>query len=272
MLKLNINLFRAKLYHRLKSLLIEGDKLDPRTLEFELSRALDMEHKGDTNRNADAINGDIAVSIKTLFLTPKILKNPKNSRDFFTHPEKFLGSKYSKKHDFWTNSIEVLQRRQSLNMDDVNCPAEEVGRATIAGLKKSQEVSHAYYGTSKTYEAFAVHGYNRNGNEYQTSIYIDEYKALNPDTMDWRRTTNGVDGFQMIDGKYTKVMTRLNGNISYQGTCYKEYKNLLKYTNVIHISVPLPPLHVFDEVAVTKEINEYYELKAGLVNSGNNEI
>ena len=262
MLKFNIDWFRARLYHNLRSLILTGDKLDSRTLEIELTRALGMEHQGDSNHHADAVGGDVAVSIKTLVLKPHILKHAEKSRDFHTNTEKFIGSNYSRKHDLWTNGIEVVQRRQALDMDDVNASAEEVGRATLAGFKESQDISHARYGTKHTYEVIAVHGYNRTKDEYLTSVYIDEYKPPNADTMDWRRTISGVDGYQLIDGKYTKVMSRTNGNCPRHATCYKEYKNLIKYTNVTHMAVPIPKQHDFDEAAITKEITDYYARKS----------
>ena len=262
MLTFKLEWLRARIYHNLKSLIIKGDKLDSRTLEIELAHALNMDHCGDKNYHADAVSGDIAVSIKTIGVSPVINKTVEKSKDFHTHPGKFFSPKYTKKHDLWTNGIEVVQRRQALkDIDDVNSPAEVVGRATINGFKESQDASHLNYGTKKTYEAIWVHGYNRTKEEYISSIFYDEYQQLNADTMDWRRTISGVDGYQLIDGKSMKVMTRLNGNVPRHATCFKEYKNLISYTNVVSFSVPVPKPHVFDEELLTKEINEYYAKK-----------
>jgi hypothetical protein len=262
MLNIKLNWLRARIYHNLKSLIIKGDKLDSRTLEIELAHALGMEHHGDKNHHADAVGGNVAVSIKTIGLSPVINKTVERSRDFHTHPDKFFGPKYAKKHDTWTNGIEVVQRRQALKeIDDVNAPADVVGRATIDGFKESQEASHLNYGTNQTYEAVWVHGYNRTKDEYISTIYFDEYKQLNPDTMDWRRTISGVDGYQFIDGKMMKVMTRLNGNVPRHATCFKEYKNLTEYNKMVTFAVPMPKPHVFDEEALTSEIDEYYSKK-----------
>lgn len=259
MLNFNKLWLKARTYYHLKSLILKGDKISPRAWEVDISHAIGMEHKGDNNNHADAVGGDIQVSIKTVFLKPKILK--KSARDFQSKPEKFIGPTYTKKHDYWINGIELVQRRQAItdgNGNTVNestLSAKEIGELSIQGFKKTHELSYAYYGTKKTYEVIVINGYDCTGYNYLTSIFWDEYKFPDISTMEWKKTTGGVDGYQQINGKYTKTMTRIDGNVPRHATCFKEYKNLLSYENNIHYSVPIPELNEFNEEQIINEIN-----------------
>lgn len=253
----NKNRLTTKLWHGLKSLFNTGDALPPRFLEYAICDAFGLEHKGDSNYYADGVDSanHLQVSVKTRTINPDVLKR-KTSRDFQTHPEKFLGPQVNKKHDRWTNGVEVVQRRQALPFDDVAATPEEVGRATIDGFNDVIKESYRVYNTNTTYEVVVIHGYNPEHNRYLANVYWDEYKPLNPDELTFCREKYGVSGYIDKNGRLMKVMDRVTGNSKREGTCFKEYKNLLEYTNVEYINIPLPSPWKYDEAQCLQEIEE----------------
>lgn len=253
----NVDYFKAKIWHGLKMLHSTSDKLEARYLEIAVCEAFGFEHKGDSNYYADGIDtkNQIQISVKTRGLDPHTRKR-KPSRDFQKDPEYFLGPHQNKKHDRWTNGIEIVQRRQALPFNDTIASPEEVGSATISLFCDVIQESYRVYKTNKTYEVIVIHGYNPNNTRYLVNVYYAEYKSLDPNILIFKREGYGVAGYINDSGKLLKVMDRVNGNSKREATCFKEYKNLLN-SKVISIEIPIPQPHQFNINECLKEITEY---------------
>jgi hypothetical protein len=255
MLNLNTSLLRAKIYHQLKSRQAEGETLQPRFLEIAICESLGFTHVGDSAFYADGVSVNEQLSIKTRMLTPAVLKT-KEGRDFQSHPDKLLGPQFTKKQDKWTSGIEIVQRRQQLDLkNDGTADPAEVGQLTLGGFLKNVQESTNKYKTSATYELISVHGYDRLNSSYIVSLFWDEYKPLDTTAISWVREGNGVSGYADIDGVRMKVCERINGNAKREATCFKEYKNLIKYKHTSNLKVPIPDPWAFDEKQILEEIN-----------------
>lgn len=250
---LNQQHLTARVFHGLKSLMTQGDTLSPRYLEHAICMSFGMDHVGDGNYYADGINSTVQASIKTRMMNPDILKK-KQGRDFETHPSKFLGPQVNKKHDRWTGGVEIVQRRQALDFDDITAPAEQVGRASLEGFQKNVDESLNRYKVKTSYEIVAVHGYGHNERTYKVSLFWQPYQHLDPDLIEWQRVAYGVWGLMDIDGKKQRVMERVNGNAKREATCFKEFKDLTKYSHSARITVPIPEPWAFDETVLLAEI------------------
>lgn len=243
----------ARVYHGLKSLFNPEDTLPPRYLEHTICKSFGLNHVGDGNFYADGYANDTQVSIKTRMLNPEVLKT-KAGRDFQTHPNKFLGPRQNVKQNKWTGGLEIVQRRQALSFNDTTATPEEIGHATIAGFQSNINESYNKYSTSASYEIVGVHGYNHNKTSYVMSLFWQEYEPLDPAAITWVREGYGVSGYVTIDGIAYKVCERVNGNAKREATCFKEFKNLLKYKNSVSIEVPIPEPWSFDQKAILAEI------------------
>jgi hypothetical protein len=255
MLNLNVDLLRAKIYHQLKSRQAKGETLQPRFLEIAICESLGFTHVGDSAFYADGVSANEQLSVKTRMLMPAILKT-KEGRDFHSHPDKMLGPHFTKKQDKWTSGIEIVQRRQQLDLkNDSTADPTEVGELTLSGFVKNIQASTVKYKTSATYELICVHGYDRFNSSYIISMFWDRYTPLDPTTISWVREGSSVTGYADVDGVRMKVCERINGNAKREATCFKEYKNLTKYKHTSNLKVPIPDTWDFNEKQILEEIN-----------------
>lgn len=255
-MQLDTDLLRAKLFHHLATLPSPGDTLEPRTLEIIISEAFGARHVGDANYYADGIKGTTQISIKTRKMVPHILKTAGASRDFQSHPQLFLGQHTNHKRQRHTAGVEIVQRRQALDLNDETAPAPKVGQATLEGFRSVIQESYDHYGTTSTVEVVAIHGYDRTLKRYIASLFWQEYQPLDPDDITWARETGSVTGNVTIGGQQVKVFERVNGNSPREATCFKEYKNLIAYQNSRLVGVPLPQPRAFDQRALLQEIQQ----------------
>lgn len=253
-MKCNIERFKARTFHGLKSLLTKGDVLPPRYLEFAICEAFSLNHVGDGNFYADGVCDDTQVSIKTRMLNPHVLKT-KQGRDFQTHPEKFLGPQVNQKHNKWTGGIEIVQRRQALNFNDTTATPEEIGLETLKQFEANIEESFEKYKTSISQEIIGIHGYDHSGKFYIVSLFWQEYKHIDPTKIEWKREGYGVSGYLEVGDQLHKVVERINGNAKREATCFKEYKDLTKYINTVSVRVPIPDPWAFDQQHLLSEID-----------------
>lgn len=254
-MKIDTDLLRARVFHGLKSLLTPGDTLPPRFLEYSICEAFGLDHVGDGNFYADGVAGDVQASIKTRMLNPHSLKR-KEGRDFQTHPDKFLGPQVNQKHDRWTAGLEIVQRRQALEFDDVKAAAAKIGKETLKKFAENINESFEKYKTSVSQEIIGVHGYDHTGNYYIISLFWKEYQHVDADTLEWKKEGYGVSGYVKVGDKKHKLVERVNGNAKREATCFKEYKNLTKYKNSVHIKLPIPKPWAFDKDAILLEMIE----------------
>lgn len=254
MITCNQDQLKARIYHGLKSLFTPGDTLPPRYLEYAICKSFDLHHVGDGNFYADGYRDDVQVSIKTRMLTPDVLKT-KTGRDFQTHPVKFLGPQHNQKQDKRTGGLEIVQRRQALDFDDIAATADKIGQETISGFQTNVNESYKKYNTSKSFEIVGTHGYNHNRTAYIISLFWQEYELLEAKQIVWVREGYGVSGYATVDKIKYKVCERVNGNAKREATCFKEYKNLNKYKHSVNIEVPIPDQWNFDQAAILTEIN-----------------
>lgn len=252
-MKINKDKFKARIYHGLKSLLSPGDTLPPRFLEYSICQAFGFEHVGDGNFYADGVTKDVQASIKTRMLNPHVLKR-KQGRDFHTHPSMFLGPHQNVKQNRWTGGMEIVQRRQALNFDDVKASADKVGQYSIQGFIDNVQESHTKYGTKISQEIIGIHGYDHTQKNYIVSLFWKELDIPNPSEIVWKREGYGVSGYKTINGVPHKIAERINGNAKREATCFKEYKNLTVYKNSEHFVIPIPAPWEFNEELILKEI------------------
>lgn len=252
---LDTDLLKAKIFHGLKSILSEDDTLDSRYLEIVISDCFNFRHVGDSAYYADGVSDHCQLSIKTRTLKPEIHTRVA-SKDFQSHPAKFLGPQVNKKHARWTNGLEIVQRRQQVDLtnDSTAAPAT-VGKATLLGFKSNIDESRTKYNVSDTWEVVCVHGYDKTKKSYIVSLFWKEYEFLDPANITWVREKVGVSGYMDIDGVSKKVCERINGNAKREATCFKEYKDLTKYNCSANIKLPLPDPWHFDKQAILEEIN-----------------
>lgn len=249
------DLFRARIYHGLKSILTQGDTLPPRFLEFAICESFGMNHVGDGNFYADGYLNNIQVSIKTRMLNPHVLKT-KSGRDFQTNPAMFLGPHQNVKQNKWTAGLEIVQRRQQLDFkNDSTESAKKIGLATLKGFQDNIDESYKKYGTTKSYEIIGVHGYNHKQSSYIVSLFWQEYIPVDTAKIIWVREGACVAGYADVDGISQKVCERINGNAKREATCFKEYKDLTKYNCSASISLPLPDPWEFNKDTILAEIN-----------------
>lgn len=253
-LKIDSDLLCARVFHGLKSLPLKGDTLEPRLLEIIICESAGAKHVGDSNYYADGILDDLQVSVKTRMMNPHILKNVHECRDFQSHPELFLGQHHNKKQDFYTAGVEIVQRRQALDLNDETADAAMVGEATLIGFQSVIKESYNAYGTQESWEVVAIHGYDRTQKRYIVSVFWQLYQSLDAKDISWSRQSGKVIGNVVIDGNSVKIMERINGNSKREATCFKEFKNLLKYQNFLHVGVPLPEPWAFDLKTTLAEI------------------
>lgn len=254
-LNLDRDYLRARLYHGLKSLQSPGDTLQPRFLEVAVCQSFGFEHVGDSAYYADGITDQCQMSIKTRMLTAQVLKRSQG-RDFQRDPDRFLGPVHVQKHDRWIGGLEIVQRRQQLDLDnDSTADAELVGRATLEGFKRNVEQSSQRYSVSQSLEVVGVHGYSATGGHYLVSLFWKPLSYLDPAAISWQREASSVVGYITQDGRLTKVCERINGNAKREATCFKEYKNLTKYSYSASIQLPIPDPWLFDQQAILAEID-----------------
>lgn len=255
MITCNQDQLKARIYHGLKSLFTPGDTLPPRYLEYAICKSFDLDHVGDGNFYADGFKDEVQVSIKTRMINPHILKT-QTGRDFQTHPAKFLGPQNNKKQNKWTGGLEIVQRRQALNFDDIAAAPDVIGCATIAGFQENVDQSYEKYKTKFSYEIVSTHGYNHDGSRYIISLFWQEYEPLDCTLITWTREGYGVSGYVELDGIKYKIVERVNGNAKREATCFKEFRDLTKYKKSMHISVPMPEPWDFDQTAILGEIDK----------------
>jgi len=255
-MKPNPDLLKTRVFHSLKSLPCAGDTLEPRLLEIIVCEAFGARHVGDANYFADGILSDRQISVKTRMMNPIILKRAENSRDFQSHPDQFLGQHHNHKQDRYTAGVEIVQRRQALDLNDETAKADQVGGATLDGFRSVMQESYQVYGTQESWEVIAIHGYDRTQQNYLVSVFWQEYDELDANDIAWSREPGRVIGNVIVDGNAVKIVERINGNSKREATCFKEFKNLLKYQNSLHVGVPLPEPWAFDQSALIKEIND----------------
>lgn len=255
-MQFNNDRFKARVYHGLKSLLTPGDTLPPRFLEYAICQAFDMDHVGDGNFYADGVKGNIQASIKTRMLNPHVLKT-KQGRDFHTHPAMFLGPHQNVKQNRWTGGMEIVQRRQALDFDDIKATPDKIGKHSIEGFVTNVEESHKKYGTSISQEVVGIHGYDHTQKNYIVSLFWKELDIPDPADISWKREGYGVAGYKVIDGISQKIAERINGNAKREATCFKEYKNLTLYQNSAQLVIPIPTPWEFNEVQILQEISSH---------------
>jgi hypothetical protein len=252
-MKIDTDLLKARVFHGLKSLLTPGDTLPPRFLEYSICEAFGLDHVGDGNFYADGVSGDVQASIKTRMLNPHSLKR-KEGRDFQTHPDKFLGPQVNQLHDRWTAGLEIVQRRQALDFDDVKATPSKIGKETLKKFVENITESFEKYKTTVSQEIVGVHGYDHTREHYIVSLFWKEYEHVYPNILEWKKEGYGVSGYVKVGDKKHKLVERVNGNAKRVATCFKEYKNLTKYTNSVHIKLPVPKPWAFDKTAILLEI------------------
>ena len=253
-MQIDISLLKARIYHSLKSIFTPGGTLPPRLLEYASCEAFGFEHVGDGNFYADGVKGAVQASIKTRTLNPHILKT-KTGRNFQSHPALFLGPSQNVKQNKWTNGLEIVQRRQALNFDDIQASPEEIGAASLSGFLKNVQESFDKYQTTSSQEIIGIHGYDHTGEFYLVSLFWKEYTHIDPTTLSWKKEGSGVSGYMRDNDIDYKIVERINGNSKREATCFKEYKNLLKYENSVKIKVPIPESWPFDKSSILTEIN-----------------
>lgn len=253
-MKLNTTLLEARVYHALKSLPIKGETIEPRTLEIAICESFGMKHVGDSAYYADGVKNNIQASVKTRMINPHILKT-KEGRDFQSNPTRFLGPQQNKKQDKWIYGMEIVQRRQQLNLkNDSAADPNDVGKLTIQGFLENVQESAKKYNTDTTYEIIGIHGYDKTNSNYLISLFWKEYEALDPEKITWIREGYGVSGYIRVNGIDKRICERVNGNAKREATCFKEYKNLLEYKDTVHLSIPIPDLWPFDLALIESEI------------------
>jgi|688.fasta_scaffold173263_2 hypothetical protein len=243
----------ARIFHGLKSLFNLEDTLPPRYLEYAICQCFGLKHVGDGNFYADGYVDNIQASIKTRMFNPDILKTQKG-RDFQTHPDKFLGPHQNVKQNKWTAGVEIVQRRQALDFDDITADATQVGIETLKGFHSNINESHRKYNTDITYEIISTHGYNHNRTCYIMNVYWQEYQLLDPVGINWIREGYGVSGYITVEQNLHKIVERVNGNAKREATCFKEFKNLTKYKHSVSIEVPIPEQWNFNQEKILTEI------------------
>jgi hypothetical protein len=254
-MKPNTDLLRAKIFHGLKSLQCTGDRLQPRFMEIAICESFGCQHVGDSAYYADGVTADTQVSVKTRSLVPVVMTR-QLGRDFQSHPEKFLGPQVNKKQNRWTYGLEIVQRRQQLDLEnDSTADPVIVGQKTLDGFQRNIDDSTTKYNTSNTYEIIGVHGYDRTEKFYIVSVFWKEHEPLDHHSIQWRREGSGVSGYINDNGVMKKICERVNGNAKREATCFKEYKDLTKYTEFVNIKVPIPEPWNFDQHAILTEIN-----------------
>jgi hypothetical protein len=256
-MNLDQNLFEARIFHGLKSLLTEGDTLPPRYLEFAVCEAFGLKHVGDGNFYADGVGTDCQASVKTRMLKPDILKT-KLGRDFKTHPEKFLGPRQNKKQNKWWAGVEFVQRRQKVD-DEPASSARRIGLLTLRGFRQNIAESKKKFRVNKTYEVLLVHGYNWQRNRYIVNLYWQELLLPKTKNIVWKKETGGVDGYVNVSDGSQIVMHRVRDGASREATCFKEYKDPTKYKHSVSISVPIPEQWPFDQEAILAELQHLKE-------------
>lgn len=251
----NQDLFRAKIFHGLKSLLSSGDTLPPRFLEISVCDAFGFIHVGDSTFYADGVKEHMQMSIKTRMINPHILKT-KTGRDFQSHPATFLGPHQNVKQNKWTAGLEIVQRRQQLDFknDSTESP-KKVGLSTLDGFDANINESYKKFNTTASHEVIVAHGYSRNKSSYIVSLFWQEYQLLNPKQITWIREGSSVAGYSLVDGVSKKICERINGNAKREATCFKEYKDLTKYNHSASVSLPLPDPWEFNQNEILAEIN-----------------
>lgn len=255
MINFDQDLFKAKVFHGLKSLLSTGDTLPPRFLEIAVCDAFGFTHVGDSTFYADGVKDDMQMSIKTRMINPNALKI-KEGRDFQTDPLRFLGPHQNVKQSKWTAGLEIVQRRQKLDFEnDSTENPKNIGISTLAGFESNIKESHDKFNTTTSYEVIVAHGYNRTNTSYIVSLFWQEYQPLDASKITWVREGLSVAGYAVIDKVPKKICERINGNANREATCFKEYKDLTKYTLSAHISLPIPKPWKFDKTSILEEIN-----------------
>jgi hypothetical protein len=83
-MKINADLLRARIFHSLKSLPLQGDTLEPRLLEIIICEAFGAQHVGDSKYYADGILDHRQISVKTRKMNPHIFYQTSLSMDY-TH-------------------------------------------------------------------------------------------------------------------------------------------------------------------------------------------
>ena len=248
----DISLLEARIYHNLKSLLSMEDTLPSRSLEVAICESFGFTHVGDGNFYADGICGNIQASVKTRKLEPHILKR-KDGRNFQSHPDVFLGTHTNKKQKKEWDGIEIVQRRQALEFDEMLLTPDQIGLATLDGFHQNVLDSYAKFNTTESIEIIGIHGYNHTKNSYIMSVFWDEYKFRNPQDIKWARNGNGIDGYDINTNRI--VVTRVDGNAKRESTCFKEHKDLTKYIHSAKIELPIPDPWLFNKDAILAEIN-----------------
>lgn len=251
----NTDLLKARIFHGLKSLQCVGDTLQPRYMEIAICESFGFQHVGDSAYYADGIAEDSQLSIKTRALAPTVrLKTI--SRDFQSEPLRFLGPQINKKHNRWTAGLEIVQRRQQLDLEnDSTADPNLVGQKTLEGFVKNINESAKKYNVANTYEAIGVHGYDITKKFYLVSLFWKMQQQLDCADITWIRQGVGVSGYINNQGNPTKICERINGNAKREATCFKEYKDLTKYTESVSIKVPVPDPWHFDKDAILAEID-----------------
>jgi hypothetical protein len=261
-MKLDSELLEAKIFHGLKSLCLKGDTLPPRYLEIVACQVFNLKHTGDGNFFADGVSGTVQASVKTRKLDPDI-KVKISSRDFQSHPDKFLGYAYNRKQGLIWEGLEFIQRRQAFP-DDLKMSPDLIGKLSIDGFRENIVESKNKFKTVEVYEILIIHGYARDQKNYIVSLYWQEYQEPDIKTITWSRKGDAVFGKQkqMIDGKLKDVIIckRFNGNAKRTATNYAEYKNPTKYKYSASISVPIPDLWYFNKEKILAELQNLKEL------------
>jgi hypothetical protein len=251
------NLFEARIFHGLKSLLDKGDTLPPRYLEFAVCGAFGLKHVGDGNFYADGVDSICQASVKTRMLNPNILKT-KFGRDFKTHPEKFLGPRQNKKQGKWWAGVEFVQRRQKVD-NEPGSTARRIGLLTLRGFRQNIAESKKKFRVNKTYEVLLIHGYNWQCNRYMVNVYWQELLLPKTKSIVWKKETGGVDGYVEVGSTSQIVMHRVKDGAPREATCFKEYKDPTKYKHSVSISVPIPEQWPFDQQAILAELQHLKE-------------
>ena len=259
-MKIDPDLLRARVFHSLKSLPLQGDTLEPRLLEIIICESFGAQHVGDSKYYADGILNHQQISVKTRKMDPHILKSSHNSRDFQSHPDMFLGQHYNQKQKRYTAGVEIVQRRQALDLNDETAAASDVGLATLSGFQMVIQESYEKYATTESWEVVAIHGYDRTESRYIISVFWQPYQDLDHDQITWTRGPSMVIGNVTIGGNQVKIVERINGNSKREATCFKEFKNLLKYQHALHVGVPLPEPWAFDSTTLLAEIDDLEKL------------
>jgi hypothetical protein len=245
MITCNSNLLKAKIFHNLKCIANVQDALQPRLLESMLCEAFGFTHVGNDVYYADGVLNNIQISIKTRTLVPAVLKT-KTGRDFQTNPEKYLGVKHNKNYSRCKGGLGIVQRRQSLPFDETAATAEQIGHAVISAFQENIQHSYEKFTTDTTYEIIAVHGYDHTERFYLMDVYWQEYQPLDANKINWFREGSAIVGSIKIDNIEHVICKRIDGNATRESTCFKEYKNLIKFANSVKIKVPVPGPWLFD--------------------------